>query len=77
MPEMTDEQAAKMLKAMGQEVNEETIKEAKEMMHGDTRNVKVLMTETLTQISSPELTVEDFKLTLPEGAVLEESHASY
>ena len=78
MPEMSDEQITQTMKAMGQEVTEEKVKQMKEQMNMARtlmNNVKLKgsSTEIHTQISSPELATTDFQFALPEGTVLKES----
>lgn len=77
MPEMSDEQIAKILKQMGQEVSEKAIKQMKTKMQGNIDAVKGFSIETQTQISSPELTASDFQFALPDETVLEESTVSH
>lgn len=64
--EMSDESIIKHLKSIGEEVSEEKIQQFKEKIQVGKENVKVVLTETQDQISSPELTVADFQFTLPE-----------
>ena len=78
MPEMTDESIEESIKAMGQEVTEEskqrmreTMKTAAEALKGT--NTKGSSTETHTDISFPELSKDDFEFAVPEGAELKES----
>jgi outer membrane lipoprotein-sorting protein len=78
MPEMTDEDMAKAIKAMGLEVNDETKKNMRAMMEKseamlNTANLKGSMTEVQAHVSSPNLTVKDFQFTPPAGAVLKDS----
>lgn len=76
MPEITNEQATEILKNEGEEVTEKTITEMKHKLQPVTSNVNMFLTETQTQISSPELTPADFQFTLPEGDVFKESSDS-
>lgn len=78
MPEMTDEQLEEAIKGMGQEVTEESKKKMREMMERSrtmfkTMKMKGSSTELHTNVSSPELSKNDFKFALPEGTVLKES----
>lgn len=78
MPEMTDEQLEEAIKGMGQEVTDESRKNIREMMERSGKMLKTMeirgsSTELHTNVSSPELNKNDFKFTLPEGAVLKES----
>ena len=78
MPEMTDEQLEQAIKSMGQEVTEESKKNMTEMMERSrtmfkTMKMKGSSTELHTNVSSPELSKNDFKFALPEGTVLKES----
>jgi hypothetical protein len=78
MPEMTDEQLEEAIKGMGQEVTDESKKKMREMMERSktmfkTIKMKGSSTELHTNVSSPELSKNDFKFALPEGTVLKES----
>jgi outer membrane lipoprotein-sorting protein len=78
MPEMTDEDMAKAMKAMGLEVNDETKKNMRDMMEKskaalNTAALKGSMTEVQAHVSSPALTAKDFQFTPPADAVLKDS----
>jgi len=79
MPEMTDEQLAESLKAMGQKVTEENKQKMREMMKRSkdiqkTAQMKGSSTELHTGISSPDLNSKAFfQFVLPEGTALKES----
>jgi len=78
IPEMTDEQLDAAVRAMGQEVTEESRKNMAEMVKASRSMVKNMdmkgsSTEVHTDISSPELSKIAFKYSPPEGAVLKES----
>jgi len=78
IPEQTDEQVEEAIKGMGQEVTEESKKKMREMMESSrtmfkTMKMKGSSTELHTNVSSPELSKNDFKFALPEGTVLKES----
>jgi len=78
IPEMTDEQLAKAITSMGQEVTEESKKKMREMMEKSramlkTMKMKGSSTELHQNASSPELSQSDFKFALPEGTVLKDS----
>jgi len=78
MPEMTDEQLDDAIKAMGQEVTEESKQKMREMMNRSrdllkTAQMKGSSTEVHAEISSPKLNTEDFHFALPAGTVLKES----
>jgi hypothetical protein len=78
MPEITDEQLEEAIKGMGEEVTEESKKNARATL---AKSQKMLTTVTMTGSStelhegilSPLLTKSDFKYALPEGAVLKDS----
>jgi hypothetical protein len=78
IPEMTDEQLAESLKAMGQKVTEENKQKMREMMKRSkdiqkTTQMKGSSTELHTGISSPDLNSKAFHFVLPDGTVLKES----
>ena len=78
MPEMTDEDMAKAIKAMGLAVNDETKKNMREMMEKSrsalsTTTLKGSTTEIHVHVSSPALTEKDFHFAPPADAVLKES----
>jgi hypothetical protein len=78
MPEMTDEDMAKAIKAMGLEVNDETKKNMRDMMEKskaalNTASLKGSMMEVQAHVSSPALTAKDFQFTPPADAVLKDS----
>ena len=78
MPEMTDEQLEDALKAMGQEVTEESKKSMREVMNTSrnlvkTAKIKGSSTELHLKISSRELSKTDFQFIPPEGTVLKDS----
>ena len=78
MPEITDEQLEEAIKAMGQEVTEESKKSMREMMNKarnvvKTAKIKGSSTELHLKISSPELSKNDFQFLPPEGTVLKDS----
>jgi hypothetical protein len=76
--ELTDEEAERMLKQMGQEATDENKAKVREManrMRDAMRqmNVKGTLTETHADVASPKLKKEDFKYELPEGTEFKES----
>jgi outer membrane lipoprotein-sorting protein len=78
MPEMSDEDMAKAIKAMGLEVNDETKKNMREMIEKskstlNTSTLKGSVTEIQAHVSSPSLTEKDFHFTPPADAVLKDS----
>jgi len=78
MPEITDEELAKSIKAMGLEVTDETKKSMREMMEKsramlNTTTLKGSMTEVQAHISSPALTEKDFHFSPPADAMLKDS----
>ena len=77
MPEMTDEELEKTIKAMGQQVTDESKKNMREMMEQSQKVLKAGLkgssTELHASVSSPELNTNDFNFSPPEGAVLKES----
>jgi Predicted periplasmic protein (DUF2092) len=78
IPEMTDEDLAEAIKAMGQEVTEESKQKMRDMMKMSRELVKKAkmkgtMTELHTGVSSPELQAADFDFTVPEGTELKDS----
>lgn len=78
MPKMTDQQLEEGIKAMGQEVTEESKEATRKMMSQAEDRIKMaklkgLRTELHTKIDTSELKAGDFSFTLPAGTVLEES----
>lgn len=78
MPEMSDEDIENALGVLGQEVTEESKKNMKEMMDMSRqvlaeRKIKGTLTEVYREVSSPELSQDDFEYTPPPNAVLKES----
>ncbi len=78
IPEMTDEQLVETIKAMGQEVTEESKKMVRSMMENakemrKTKNMKGFFVEFYTNISFPELSRSDFNFVLPEDTEFKDS----
>lgn len=78
MPEMTDEQLEEAIKGLGQEVTEESKKRMRKLMETSRallKNAKLKgsSTESHVEISSPEVSKNDFQFELPEGTVLKKS----
>jgi hypothetical protein len=78
MPDISDADLGKSLRAMGQPVTEESKKQMRDMM----QNAKNMLkngglsgssTETQSDISSPDLTESDFHFTPPTGTALKDS----
>lgn len=78
MPEIDDKQIEEAIKAMGQEVNEETKRKMKEMMESakatiKTSNLKGSSLEVHSKILMPELKKKDFLFKVPSGTILKKS----
>lgn len=78
MPEIDDKQLEEAIKAMGQEVNEETKRKMKEMMESakatiKTSNLKGSSLEVHSKILMPELKKKDFLFKVPSGTILKKS----
>lgn len=78
IPEMTEAQLEEAIKALGQEVTEESKKNMRKIMTTSTSmlkntEMKGFSTELHAKVSSPELHKSDFKFALPEGVVLKDS----
>jgi outer membrane lipoprotein-sorting protein len=78
VPDISDADLEKSLRSMGQPVTEESKKRMRDMMlHAkDTLKNSDLSgesTETQTDVSSPDMTADDFNFTPPKGATLKES----
>jgi hypothetical protein len=76
IPEMTDEQLEQAIKAVGQEVTDETKATMKKMMkqaRESAGKIKGTSTELHTKIASPELAEKDFSFQVPAGTKLTKS----
>jgi hypothetical protein len=78
IPEVTDEQLEQAIKALGQEVTDETKASMKKMMkqaRESTKGFKLkgTSTELHTKIASPELAEKDFSFEVPAGTKLKKS----
>jgi hypothetical protein len=78
MPEMTDENMTNAIKAMGLTVNDETMKNMRDMMEKsratlNTTTLKGSSTEVQEHVSTPALTEKDFQFTPPTDAVRKDS----
>jgi len=78
MPKMTDQQLEEAIKAIGQEVTEETKEAMKKMMKQardtmKTAKLKGTLTELHSKIATPKLIEGDFVFKVPVGTALKES----
>lgn len=76
MPEMSDADCEKALRATGKEITKENVKATRETMANLGKQMKkqtIKTTEKYESITTPVLTEKDFSFEVPKGTVLNES----